>query len=89
MSRSRETSEVVTLRVSASLKRSIERAARRRRRTKSEVVREILERSLRSGESVSDPAQEARRQSLLVSTRASEKDALAFIERAGDRRGWR
>jgi hypothetical protein len=34
--------------------------------------------------SAADPAQEARRQSLLVSTRASEREALAFIERVGD-----
>lgn len=88
MARSCGSSEVVTLRVSASLNRSIERAARRRRRTKSAVLREILEQGLR-GHETSDPADEARRQSLLVSTRASEKDALAFIERAADRRGWR
>lgn len=79
---------MVTLRVSSSLNRSIERAARRRRRTKSEIVREILEQGLRGQEGL-DPAQEARRQSLLVSGRTSEKDALAFIESAGDRRGWR
>lgn len=89
MRRSRESSRVVTIRVSANLNRSIERAARERRRTKSEVVREILEQSLGSREDIPDPAQEARRQSLLVSPRRSEKDVLAFIERVGDGRGWR
>jgi predicted DNA-binding protein len=87
--RSREASTVVTVRVSANLNRSIERAARMRRRTKSEVVREILEQSLRGREGFLDPAREARRQSLLVSPRRSEQDVLAFIERVGDRRGWR
>jgi predicted DNA-binding protein len=87
--RAKEASTVVTLRVPAKLNRSIEQLARRERRSKSEVVREILERGVRGGESATDPADEARRQSLLVSGRASEKDALAFIERAGDSSGWR
>lgn len=89
MPRPRERSTVVTLRVSSSLKRSIERVARQRRRSKSEVVREILEQGLRGQQDVDDPAREARRQSLLVSGRQSEKDVLAFIERATDTRGWR
>jgi predicted DNA-binding protein len=82
-------SAIVTLRVSSSLKRSIERAARRRRRTKSEIVREILEHGLRDQQSLASPAEEARRQSLLVSKRASEKEALVFIESAADQAGWR
>jgi len=86
---SSKVSAVVTLRVSSALGRSIEREARRRGRTKSEVVREILEDALGDRGSAADPAQEARRQSLLVSPRASEREALAFIERVGDRRGWR
>lgn len=89
MSRPKATSAVVTLRVSSSLNRSIERAARRSRRTKSAIVREVLEQNLRGAEGLADPAREARRQSLLVSGRTSEQDALAFIESAGDRRGWR
>ena len=36
-----------------------------------------------------DPAREARRQSLLVSGRASEQDALDFLEHAADEEGWR
>jgi hypothetical protein len=36
-----------------------------------------------------NPAAEARRQSLTVSGRESEKDALRFIEGAADVRGWR
>ncbi len=80
---------MVTLRVSSALGRSIKREARRRGCTKSEVVREIPENALADRASAVDPAQEARRQSLLVSTRASEREALAFVERVGDRRGWR
>jgi len=89
MARSRRSSQIVTLRVPASLGHSIEREARRRRRTKSELVREILATAFAAGPSGRDPAGEARRQSLLVSGRASEKDALSFIEAAADRRGWR
>jgi ribbon-helix-helix CopG family protein/antidote-toxin recognition MazE-like antitoxin len=80
---------VVTLRVPRDLDRSIAREARRRRRTKSALVREILETALGAGAPAADPAQEARRQSLLVSGRASERDALEFVEGAADRRGWR
>lgn len=88
MSRPRQTSVVVTLRVSSVLSRRIEREARRRRHTKSEVVRKILENALATREAP-DPSDEARRQSLLVSGRRSEKEALRFIEHAGDERGWR
>lgn len=80
---------MVTLRVSPDLGRSIGREARRRRRTKSAVLREILESAFRTGEPADDPVREARRQSLLVSGRVSERDALAFVERFADRRGWR
>lgn len=89
MPRRKERSTVVTLRVSSRLKRSIEQVARRRRRSKSELLREILEQGLRGHQDSDDPAHEARRQSLLVSGRKSEKDALAFIQRASDARGWR
>jgi len=89
MARGRSASQIVTLRVPASLGRSIEREARRRRRTKSDLVRGILATAFAEAASGRDPAQEARRQSLLVTARASEKDALAFIEAAADRRGWR
>ncbi|PYQ46188.1 MAG: hypothetical protein DMF77_01860 [Acidobacteria bacterium] len=88
MSRPRKTSVVVTPRVSSGLSRRIEREARRRRHTKSEVVRKILEAALTTSEAA-DPSDEARRQSLLVSGRRSEKEALRFVEHAGDQRGWR
>jgi hypothetical protein len=79
---------VVTLRVSLALSRRIEQEARRRRHTKSEVVRKILEDALATS-GAADPNAVARRQSLLVSGRRSEKEALRFIEHAGDERGWR
>ena len=78
---------VMTVRVTQELDRRLTREARRRRRTRSQVAREILEAQLLT--SATDPAIEARRQSLLASRRDSERDALAFVERAGDPRGWR
>jgi len=82
-------SAVVTFRVSGDLDRAIAREARRRRRTRSALLREILERALEGGIAVMDPAVEARRQSLLVSRRASEREALEFVEGVADRRAWR
>ena len=79
----------MTLRVPREVERRIELEARRRRRTKSAVVREVIEAAFAAGGSPEDPAAEARRQSLLVSGRESEKDALRFIEGAADVRGWR
>ena len=81
-------SAVVTLRVSRALDRAIAREARRRRRTRSALLREILERALAGG-AVTDPAAEARRQSILASGRGSEHEALEFVERVADRTGWR
>jgi predicted transcriptional regulator len=89
MSSARRASAVVTLRVPAALGRSIDREARRRRRTKSAVVREILEDALRAGTRLEDSTHEARRQSLLASGRTSEREALQFVERVADRQGWR
>jgi Arc/MetJ-type ribon-helix-helix transcriptional regulator len=82
-------SAVLTLRVPEELDRRIERAARRKRRTKSAVLREALQSAFGAGPPADDPVQEARRQSLLVSGRPSEREALRFIERAADTRGWR
>ena len=87
MSRAEKTPAVLTIRIDADLTRSLKREARRRRKTKSEVAREILAAGL-GMEEESSIAQEARRQSLLVSRRRSEKEALEFIEQAADTRGW-
>jgi len=84
-----EPSIVLTLRVPAHLDRRIEQAARRKRRTKSALVREALHHAFGEGPPPEDPAREARRQSLLVSSRQSERDALDFVEHAADDRGWR
>jgi predicted transcriptional regulator len=88
MSRS-ERSAVLTLRVPPDLDRRIEREARRRRRSKSAVLREALQSAFSGGPPPDDPAREARRQSLLVSGRASEREALDFLEHATDDQGWR
>ena len=85
----RTRSTVVTLRVPEELDRRIAREARRRRRTKSALLRDALKSAFGDAGPADDPAREARRQSLLVSGRASEREALAFIEARADERGWR
>ena len=87
--RTSERSTVLTLRVPSELGRRIEHHARKARRTKSAVLREVIQQAFGGGRPPDDPAREARRQSLLVSGRASERDALAFVEHAADARGWR
>jgi predicted transcriptional regulator len=77
MARPKVDSTVLTIRVPAALDRRLSREARRRRQTRSEVARAILETGLGSNEP--DLAAEARRQSLLVRRRASERDAIDFI----------
>ena len=84
-----ERSTVLTLRVPPDLDRRIAHCARRTRRSKSVVLREALQSVFGAGQPPGDSALEARRQSLLVSGRASERDAIAFVEHAADRRGWR
>ena len=85
----RRPSTVMTLRVPREVERRIQQEARRRRRTKSAVLRDVIEGAFGGGAAADDPAAEARRQSLLVSGRPSEKEALRFIEGAADVRGWR
>lgn len=84
-----ESSSVLTIRVGAELGRTLAGEARRRRTTKSELVRELLTAGLAEASGVLDPAEEARRQSLLVSGREPEREALDFLEHAADTRGWR
>lgn len=84
-----ERSTVLTLRVPPDLDRRIGQLARKRRRTKSAVLREALERAFGDGTPTDDPAREARRQSLLVGGRPSEQEVLEFIERSADDQGWR
>lgn len=87
--RASEPTTVLTLRVPADLERRITRQARRARTTRSAVLRDALAQAFGDGPAGDDPAREARRQSLLVSRRPSERDANAFIEHAGDAKGWR
>ncbi len=84
-----KTSTVLTLRVPADLDRRIAREARRRRSTKSAVLRDALQGAFGGSPLPEDPAREARRQSLLVSGRSSEGETLAFVEHAADDQGWR
>ena len=84
-----ERTTVLTLRVPPDLDRRITHHARRTKRSKSAVLREALQHAFGGGQPLDDPAREARRQSLLVSGRASDRDALAFVEHAADHRGWR
>jgi metal-responsive CopG/Arc/MetJ family transcriptional regulator len=84
-----ESSNVLTIRLGAELSRALEGTARRRRTTKSELVRQVLTAALAEEGGVRDLAEEARRQSLLVSDRESEREALEFLEQAADTRGWR
>jgi hypothetical protein len=87
MKRSTQASTVQTIRLGGGLHRSLAREARRRRSTKSELVRELLAAGL-GAVGVPDLAQ-ARRQSLLVGRRRSERDALEFLEHAADTRASR
>lgn len=79
---------MLTIRVPATLERHLVREARRRRQTRSEVARAILQERFDES-NLRDMAAEARRQSLMVSRRRSERDAVAFTAAAADHRGWR
>jgi hypothetical protein len=88
MSRPKTDSAVLTLRVPANVQRYLAREARRLRQTRSEIARSILQERV-EGSSGSDILSDARRQSLLVSKRRSERDTLAFLDAVADRRGWK
>ena len=78
----------MTLRVPNEIGRLIEREARRRKRSKGIILREVIEAAFARG-APNAFAAEARRQSLLVSVRPSEEDSLRFVTSAADLRGWR
>ena len=88
MARPKSDSTVLTIRVPAALERRLAREARRRRQTRSEVARVALETGLGGG-NASDFAAEARRQSLLVRKRPSEREVLRFITEIADTTGWK
>jgi hypothetical protein len=87
MARPKTDSTVLTIRVPVALEKRIAREARRRRQTRSEVAREILETGL--GPAGPDVGAEARRQSLLASRRRSDREALRFMMEIADTSGWR
>lgn len=87
MARPKHDSAVLTIRVPAALDRQLAREARRRRKTRSQVARAILEAGL-GPQAAADPAAEARRQSLLVRRRRSEHETLKFIVETADLHGW-
>lgn len=88
MSRPRSDSTVLTVRVPAKVHRYLTREARRRRQTRSDIARSILQERV-EGSREPDFQAEARRQSLLVSKRRSERDTLAFLDAVADHRGWK
>ena len=88
MTKTSRTSDVLTIRVPAALGRRLAREANRRRRTRSQVARELLESALDGRSADDDRKAEARRQSLLVRDRESERDTLEWILDAADFRGW-
>jgi predicted transcriptional regulator len=79
--------EVLTIRVPRTLGRRLAQEARKQRRTRSEVARDLIAAAL--GDAPDDPYAEARRQSLLVRERESEQEALRFIVDSADLRGWK
>jgi predicted transcriptional regulator len=86
MPRGEGATEIVTIRVSRELARRLNAEARRQRRTRSDVARAALAQGL--GQPDVDPLAEARRQSLLVRNKASEREALRFVTDTADLKGW-
>jgi predicted transcriptional regulator len=78
--------DVLTIRIPRETARRLAREAKRQRRSRSQVARDILTSGLNAPDQ--DPLSEARRQSMLVSERASEQEAIHFIVDAADLRGW-
>jgi hypothetical protein len=81
-------SSLLTVRIDSGMARTLAREAKRRGTTRSELARSLLAAGL-SGESSDQLAREARRQSLLVSRRRSEKDVIEFVQEIADTEGWR
>lgn len=80
---------VLTIRVPVGLDRRVAQAARRKRVSKSALLREAIASAFGGERDPDDPAREARRQSLLVSGRDSERDILEFVDHVADDRAWR
>jgi metal-responsive CopG/Arc/MetJ family transcriptional regulator len=82
-------SSLLTLRIDSRMANSLSREARRRRATRSEVVRSILESALQKEHAADPIAEEARRQSLLVRKHRSEKETVEFVDAAADLWDWK
>ena len=86
MARPKTDSAVLTLRVPAKVHRYLTREARRRRQTRSDIARSIL---LERVEGSSEPDFLRKHGGSPSSCkRRSERDTLAFLDAAADRRGW-
>jgi predicted transcriptional regulator len=81
-------SDVLTIRIPREISQRLAREARRRRQSRSAVARDLLAESL-GDDAERDLQSEARRQSLLVRGRKSEKDALRIVSDFADLRGWK
>ncbi len=81
-------SAVLTLRVPRDTERRLLREARRRRRTRSDVAREILVAGLADPHD-HDARTEARRQSALATAHGANDDIVRFITAAADLKGWK
>lgn len=78
---------MVSFRLGAELYQRLENEARRRRVSKTDVVRAILGAHLQTP--VLDLTTEARRQSMLANAVDREGDLRAFLDAAHDDRSWR
>lgn len=88
MARRKKTAALLTVRIDSGVARGLAREARKRGTTRSEVARSILAAGLGIDDERAGQVEEARRQSLRVSRRRSERETLEFIAAAADTWGW-
>jgi predicted DNA-binding protein len=81
-------SSVLTVRVPRAVAEKLAREARRQRRTRSALARDLLVAGLEPG-SDSSLAAEARRQSLRARNRPGEREVLRVLADIADLRGWK
>jgi predicted transcriptional regulator len=87
MPRTSDHSSILTIRVPRALAQKLAREARRQRRTRSAVARDLIVASLDT-RAEGDLAAEARRQSLRARQHRAEPKALQLIAEVADLRGW-
>ncbi len=88
MTRTLDRSSILTIRISRTLAQKLTREARRQRRTRSAVARDLLVETLDTP-AEDELAAEARRQSLRARRHAAEATTLKLITDVADLRGWR